>query len=145
MPRATVDPAYTERKDLETCPGGFVVLRRLSYDEYLTRREQSARMAIERTEAPKRGPRRGRRGVDDSKTIVEMLAKENAFYEFSHCIVDHNLEDEDGNTLDFRSRDAMIMLDPRIGEEIATYIDEMNQFEVLDDAGFPSATGSTTP
>jgi hypothetical protein len=59
---------------------------------------------------------------------VAMMQEKVAAYEFQHCIVEHNLENEDGTLLTF-PRD-FTLLNPRIGDEIATLIDKMNQFEV---------------
>jgi hypothetical protein len=41
--------------------------------------------------------------------------------------LDHNLEDEFGNKLDFSNGMTLQVLDPRIGVEIERYIDELNQ------------------
>jgi hypothetical protein len=50
-------------------------------------------------------------------------------FEFANCVVEHNLEDADGQPLDFKQAWVVHTLDPRVGEEISTYIDELNQFE----------------
>jgi hypothetical protein len=59
---------------------------------------------------------------------VSMMQLAVAQYEFQNCLVEHNLEDENGNTLSFPQ--DMGRLNPRIGEEISSLIDKLNQFEV---------------
>ena len=48
-------------------------------------------------------------------------------FEFKNCIVDHNLEDDDGNLLDFSNPMSLSILNPKIGSEIDRYIEELNQ------------------
>lgn len=122
MPKAVVSPKVTERKELETLPpedgeeGGFVELRHMSYGEYLKRRDMISNMSF-------KGEGK------NTEAFMKMANEEVALYEFATCIVDHNLQDENGNSLDFRSKRAFQMLNPRVGEEISNYIDEMNKWE----------------
>lgn len=124
MPKAVVSAKATEHKDLETLPpdpetgeeGGFVELRYMSYGEYLKRRDMISNMSF-------KGEGK------NTEAFMKMANEEVALYEFSTCIVNHNLEDENGNNLDFRSKRAFQMLNPRVGEEISNYIDEMNKWE----------------
>jgi len=108
----------TTRKELKSLEGGFVVLRQLSYDEMLERRDGATKMLMER----------GASGRDaDSKMAVQIANKWSNEYTFPRCIVDHNLTDENEVQLDFRKPEFVFkMLDPRIGAEIERYIDEMN-------------------
>lgn len=124
MPKAVVSAKITERKDLETLPpdpetgeeGGFVELRHMSYGEYLKRRDMISNMSF-------KGEGK------NTEAFMKMANEEVARYEFNTCIVDHNLQDENGNNLDFRTARAFQMLNPRVGEEISNYIDEMNKWE----------------
>jgi len=50
-------------------------------------------------------------------------------FEFRNCITDHNLEDENGNPIDFTRPMQAWRLDPKIGQEIGKYIDELNNFD----------------
>lgn len=118
MPRATTTGNETERFDLKTCPGGFVVLRRLTYGEYLKRRQMASNMSV-----------RAEKGQKDFEGVMELVNQKVTEFEFANCIVEHNLEDDDENILDFANPVNIRMLDPRIGEEISTRIDEMNQYE----------------
>lgn len=112
MPRATVDVNETTRHDLKSCPGGYVVLRRLSYGEYLQRREMVGRMRFT-----------GKK-LDEAEMVA--ANKIVTAFEFKNCIVEHNLEDDNGQLLDFRSDISLRRLDPRIGEEIGNLIDAMH-------------------
>ena len=113
MPKATV---LTEavKKDLKSCPGGFVTLRQLSYSEMLARRDIVTRMSM-------------RQGSKDDKINVELANLEANRYSFKHCISEHNLEDDNGQPLNFANPMTFDVLDPKIGAEIERYIDEMNQ------------------
>ena len=130
MVKATVDTSYTERKDLKTLPGhggeegGYVVLRRMSYGEFLKRRDMVSKMSFDG---------QGK----DTKATMEMAQEVVAAYEFKTCIVDHNLTDDNDKPIDFRSSKAFAILDPRVGEEIATYIDEMNKWDAEEDGTDP--------
>lgn len=117
MPRATVNTSDTIRKELKSCPGGYVELRRLSFGEKLTRRAMVSSMKVETG--------RGRDFAGEMQLVNERATQ----FDFQHCIVEHNLEDEGGSKLSFTSPVHLQMLDPRIGEEIDTYISELNNFE----------------
>ena len=119
MPRATVDLEATERVDLETCPGGYVVLQRYDYGASLERDAMAMEMKV-------RGEGGGREGMEAE---LKGAGLKVAFFEFAKCIVEHNLEDADGKPLDFKVSQHVRVLDPRIGQEIGKKIDEMNSFK----------------
>lgn len=127
MPKATVSAGTTVHYDLETLPpqdgeeGGFVDLRYMSYGEYLKRRDMISNMSF-------KGEGK------NTEAFMKMANEEVARFEFQTCIVNHNLQDDNGKELDFRSPRAFQILDPRIGEEISTYIDEMNKWDKDGDA-----------
>lgn len=125
MPRAVVDAAYTEKHDLRSCPGGFVLLRRMTYGEFLDRRAMVSKMSIS-------GDTRNKKDFSGELALVNRKVTE---LEFAKCIVDHNLEDEMGNKLNLSQAFSMDKLDPRIGEEISDLIDKMNQFEAVIEEG----------
>jgi hypothetical protein len=128
MARATVLQS-TERKELTTLPGvdgeegGYVVLRRLSYGEKLSKDAEAMKMRFDM------GGASAKNGKDISAevTLINVYA---ASLEFAKCIVDHNLEDESGRKLNFGNIEDFRRLDPRIGQEISELIGEMNDFEV---------------
>lgn len=126
MPKATVDTTKNQRFELSTLPAshddeaGFVLLRRMSYGEFLKRRDMISKMSMKG---------QGK----DTEAVMEMANEVVTRYEFMTCIVDHNLEDDNGNNLDFRSAKAFTQLDPNVGEEVAELIDEYNEFNKGDD------------
>lgn len=118
MPVATVDPEETHRFELKSLPEGFVVLRRMSYGEWLQRQEMLLKMKIES------------QGKSNTSGEMSMANKEVTALEFRNCIVDHNLTDSQGNNLDFRSPIAIATLNPKVGSEIGEYINGLHEFEV---------------
>lgn len=117
MPRATVNIESTEKFDLKTLPEAWVELRRLSYGQVLQRRMFTK---LEFESGGKNKDFRGELAMANAK-VTE--------FEYRHCIVDHNLEDNEGNKLDLSKASDFNRLDPRIGQEIESYISEMNNFE----------------
>lgn len=114
MPRATHVPGETERFELESCPpDGFVELRRLSYGEKLERREMTMAMYTS-------GDRR------DNRISFDLLMQKVQLFDFKNCIVNHNLEDDRGEQLDFRKMQDVLRLDDRIAEEIEEKINIIN-------------------
>lgn len=128
MPRAVANLEETTREELKSCPGGFVVLRRMTYGQKLERQSMAMQMGIS--------------GNGKSAEMgVSMMQQQSAAFEFRHCIVDHNLEDENDQKLDFNNPVNVFRLHPRIGEEIEMLISDMNNFEDTDEAK-NSVTGS---
>jgi len=64
-------------------------------------------------------------------------------YEFEHCIADHNLEDENGQKLDFSNELTLKTLDPRVGQEIEEAIDKLHNVEE-NVKNFPSPASSSS-
>jgi hypothetical protein len=118
MPRATVDLGDTKHYDLETCPEGFVELRKLSYGEWLERRDMAAKMIAE-----------GDGSGKVEEVSVMMMQRKVTLYELSKAVVDHNLTDNSDQPLNFQRSNILDILDPRIGQEIGKYITEMNAFQ----------------
>lgn len=127
MPRATVLKT-TERKPLLTLPAGedgteegWVELRRMSFGEKLDKDAEAMKMRFDVSEMD-----------DDEKNVGAEVAMINAAVtakEFAKCIMDHNLEDENGMKLNFNRPEHVRGLDPRVGQEIQDLIAEMNDFE----------------
>lgn len=126
MPRATVTQD-TVRRELRSCPGGYVELRTLSFHEMNMRQDLAARMYQE-TKAPKKGQKQTQ--DETVRGYFEIMNVAVTEFEFRNCIVDHNLENENGDQLDFTRPMQSWRLDPKIGQEIGQYIDELNQFDV---------------
>lgn len=133
MPKAVVNISDTESFKLRSLDGGEVTLRRMTYGQKLSRQQNAVKTTVEQS-----------KGSRNSKMNLDMLAHASTIFDFRACIVDHNLEDENGQKLNLTNPTDIDRLDPRVGEEIAKYIDQMNNFEDdLEDADFPS--GSELP
>lgn len=117
MPKATVSQEL-HHHDLKTCEGAFVALKQLSFDQMLERRDKAMRMTME-SETGK--------GRPSSKIEMESAMQWTRFFEFSNCIVEHNLEDDNGQPLNFNNPMTLKILDPKVGAEIERYIEELNQ------------------
>jgi hypothetical protein len=126
MPKATVSLGATERIDLKSCPGGWVDLKRMTYGQKLERQQIATDFQLELT-----------KGKKTSKGTMSVMQKEVALYTFQRCVVDHNLFEDDEETvkLNFQSPDILNKLDPVVGEEIETLIDEQNNFDKEDEEG----------
>jgi hypothetical protein len=126
MPRATVSINDTERIDLKTLSEGYVVVRKFTYGQFLERQSITMNMQVEQQKG------------QNAKGTMKMAARAVTFFEFSNCIVDHNLELDDGSPMDFKKEFTLDLLDPRIGQEIGEAIDRINTF----DSEGNSSTGS---
>lgn len=118
MPIATIDVEETHRFDLTTLEGAYVVLRRLSYGQWLQRQEMAMRITFQ-----------GDRKTAGTTGEMEMLQQKVTIWEFQQCVVDHNLTDANEEPLDFRKNHTLSILNPRVGSEIAGYIMTLHDFE----------------
>lgn len=124
MPKATVSQE-TVKKELKSCEGGFVTLKKLPFGLLLERRDNASKLSMH--------------GGDD-KVDIALMQRWSRQFEFGHCIIDHNLEDDNGAKLDFNNEMSIYALDPKIGQEIERYLDELNQEDTPEDqANFTSA------
>lgn len=123
MPKATVS-TVGERHDLTSLPGGYVILKAMSYSERKTAQDQAA------YSVQKRG------NTDEARTNFTLQLSRQI--EFAACIVDHNLwaGDTEDTKLDFNKRSALNQLDPKVGEEIEKLIDKLHGDDV-DEELFP--------
>lgn len=137
MPRATVR-TEAEHFNLKTCPGGYVKLRALSHGQLLDRRDRASKMSMLQNPDAKPG--------DPTKVNIDFMQRVTRQYEFEHCIVDHNLEDENGIKLNFGMPETLELLDPRIGQELERLIDVLNKEDDNegDAANFPSQSGESS-
>lgn len=122
MPRATANVVDAEKYELKTLPDGFVQLRRLTYGQKLERRAMSSVASAET-----------QKGNKNMKLQMQMINEQATLFDFTHCIVDHNLEDENGNKLNLGNVNDIRRLDPRIGDEVERLIDKLNNFEEDDE------------
>lgn len=148
MPLAVVMEEPT-RKELKTCPEGYVMIKRMTYGEKLQRRMFNSKMEMKL-----------QRGSKDATSIIDIFKEEMELYDFAHCIGDHNLtkwvnkhtgqptplNDPDGVEveLDFKKPADVKMLAGQVAEEIATYIDAINNFEQDEEVGKSSTQSVPT-
>lgn len=117
MPRATADLSAGEKVDLKSLSEGWVQLRKLSYGEMLERQDMAGKMAMSADAMA---------GGKNPEATIQMAQSIVTAYEFARCIVEHNLEDEGGNKLNFQNAVHVNSLDPQVGEEISELIDKLN-------------------
>lgn len=133
MPVAT-RKQETVRHELKSCEGGFVELRQLSYDEMLERRDGATQILMERGTKNQEAA---------SQMAIKIANKWSNTFTFARCIVDHNLDDDNGNHLNFAKPDEVFkVLDPKVGAEIERLIDELNQ--EADDEDFTPVLDSSS-
>lgn len=128
MPRATVD-TKPQRFDLKSCPGGYVSLRRMTHGEMLHRQDIAMSMQMQ-------ADRRSKSASMDIKQAQTAVGQ----FELAVCVVDHNLEDDKGNLLNFRAPVDVDRLDGRIGAEISSLIEELHDWE----ANLPNSSEKST-
>jgi len=120
MPVATIDPDATDKFDLKSLSGAYVVLRRMPYGKYLHRQEMALQLKIE-----------SRKGQSGSTGHMDMANRKVTEFEFAQCIVDHNLEDANGEPLDFTNPRSFEFLNPQVGNEIGDLINDLHQFDTV--------------
>jgi hypothetical protein len=118
MPKATVttDTQHFELKSLE---GAYVDVRALSYGEKKAREDIASRMYAESLE------RNGTR-PENNRLFIDTMARQSVLYDFQRCIIDHNLEDDRGNKLNFNNDGTLDILDPRVGSELEKILSMLN-------------------
>ena len=117
MPRATVDSKAEHKFDLQSLEGAYIILRKLSYGEMMQRQSLASDVAIKEEKRK-------------AEMTIQMMQERVTEYEYTRSIVDHNLEDETGNKLDFNKPGTAARLDPQVGAEVSQLIDSLNQFDL---------------
>ena len=120
MPVAVVTSEPT-RKDLKSLPGGYVVIREMTYGEKIYRSGMTGAMKL----------------LKESKQTdfigeMTMETQKITLWDFANLVVEHNLQDADGRELNFKSAEDTKKLAAKIGDEVGTYIDAINSFEDID-------------
>lgn len=145
MPIATSLGDTTERHELRSLPGGYVVLKRLGFGEKMLRKNLLGKAKIQ-TGGDGGGSRADRRRRSNSgegfAAELEIINEAVTLLEFKTCIVDHNLTylripgDLSSETpLNFSIPEHVKMLDGKVGDEIDELITDMNSFEDEEDTG----------
>lgn len=105
----------TTRKDLKSCPGGFVELKKMSFSEK-TKHDSMQQMSVANPG----------RGNSVNKINVDIDVSRQLAYAFRCCVVDHNLQKVNGDKYNFQNAADLDSLDPAVGTEIGNLIDELN-------------------
>ena len=123
MPVAVANIEDSHRFDLKTAPpDGYVVLKRMTFGQVVQRR---AMMKLAVT---------GGTGAKKSfQGEMAMASEEVSRFEFGICVVDHNLEDANGQKLNLGNSHDFQRLDPRVGQEIEGHIAELNNLDEDDE------------
>jgi len=109
MPRATAS-TDTTKVDLKSIDGAWVELRKMNYGEMLKRRDMVQTV----------------RGGKGDNASMAFHFEEVQYFEFSRCVIDHNLEDEKGDKLNFTNKAHVLSLDSVVAGEIEELISTMN-------------------
>lgn len=129
-------------------PDGFIKARPLSYDEMLTRRDIAAKMIYrQRDTASKSSNGIGaKQDAPPTEEQVEMMMESanraTQIFQFSNQILDHNLEFPGGVKINFSHPQHLKKLPPKIGAEIETILDKLNEDVPEADFQEPSTTSS---
>jgi hypothetical protein len=117
MPVAVVTDEL-HRFDLKSLEGAYIVVREMTYGEKIMRSGMSGAMKL--LKDTKKSDYVGELSMETQKITL---------WDFSNLIVEHNLEDRDGRALNFKLEADVRKLSSKIGEEVGTRIDEVNNFE----------------
>ena len=145
MPKATVDPEV-HHYDLQTCPGGYVELRALSFHEMESRKDIAGRMYQEEKVNRVRGRKVPQNEEEILRAYFEAMNVKVTEFEFRNCIVEHNLFVDDAETqkIDFSKPMHTWKLNPKIGEEISKYIAKLTQIDEDDIGPLPMQLSSSS-
>jgi hypothetical protein len=121
MPVAVVTED-TFREELKSLPEGYVVIRQMTYGEKIMRSGMTGAMKLLKENKQ-----------SDYVGELSMETQKITLWDFANLIVEHNLEDVDGRTLNFKVEQDVRKLTSRIGEEVGTLIDKHNNFEDIEE------------
>ncbi len=113
----------TEKYDLKTLAGAYVVLRKMDYGQILERR------SLTKLTFASQGKSKNVEGE------IAMMDRKINLFEYRNCVVEHNLERVEGQLLNLSNAADVEALDPQVGQEIEKLIEDMNNFEGDEDEG----------
>lgn len=137
MPIVTVDPTHYDRFELKSAPAdpndpndepGYVMLRPLPFGMKLSRSDKALRMSMQR------GPQDRKSKGDEPRIDLETANEWTTHFDFAYCIGDHNLTDNRKVKVDFTKPMSVKLLDPKVGSEIESLIDKLNEDEDTESA-----------
>jgi hypothetical protein len=120
MPVAVVT-SEPVRKDLKSLPEGYVVIREMTYGEKIYRSGMTGAMKLLKETK------------SDYIGEMSMETQKITIWDFANLVVEHNLQDVDGRELNFKNEQDVRKLSAKIGDEVGTYIDEINSFQDIDE------------
>lgn len=140
MPRATVSLA-PQRFELKTLPAqaeeesGWVQMRRMSYGELLQSQDMAYQVQVQTNTD----------SGDEPEMGVKVTRSAISAFQLKTCVLDHNLEDDNGRKLNFGSTEDVESLDAAVGQELSDLIDKMHDWsKSFPNSGKPSASESST-
>lgn len=123
MPIVVVTDNISEKMPVVSAPpDGYVVVRRMNYGEELSRSAKATKLLVG-------GSGNGKQNKDDFQGEVDIQTEAIALWDFANLIVEHNFQDVDGRTLNFKNVQDVKKLPANIGREIGTIIDDFNNVE----------------
>lgn len=117
MPVAVVTEE-TQRFELKSLEGAYVVVRQMTYGEKMLRSGMTGAMKLLKDNKK-----------SDYVGELSMETQKITLWDFANLIVEHNLQDSDGRELNFKNEIDVRKLSSKVGEEVGTRIDEVNNFE----------------
>jgi hypothetical protein len=120
MPVAVVTEEL-HREELKSLPGAYVVIREMTYGERLNRTSLSGAMKVLKDQK------------SDYAGEISMETQRIAIWDFAHLIVEHNLQDRDERTLNFKNEADIRKLSAQVGDEVGQLIDKWNSFEDVEE------------
>jgi hypothetical protein len=121
MPVAVVTEDQ-HRFELKSLEGAYIVVREMSYGEKIMRSGMTGAMKLLKDNKK-----------SDYVGELSMETQKITLWDFANLIVEHNLQDKDGRDLNFKLEADVRKLSSKIGEEVGTRIDEVNNFEDIDE------------
>lgn len=120
MPIAVVVDNVSDKILLKTLPpDGYVIVRRMTYGESLSRSAKATKLLVGG------GETKGK----DFQGEIDIQTEALALWDFANLIVEHNCQDVDGRTLNFKNIVDVKKLSSVVGEEIGKAIDDFNEIE----------------
>jgi hypothetical protein len=107
----------------------------MTYGEILERKSMITMTMIQDAESRAKGVTRAEMNSAELETTL---------FEYKRCVMDHDLEDENGRKLNLGNGTDVQRLDPKVGQEISDLIDKLNGLSASEDEQGNSPAESAT-